>query len=115
MRSSNRPDGEPHDRILDYIRANWPRSIYRDAPGAGFAGVDIPFPYTSPCIKGEGHFYFFFYWDTYFTNLGLLRHGLAETAKDNIKNMLWFIARQGYMPTMSGCITVPSRLACAAW
>ena len=101
--------------VLDYIRANWPRSIYRDAPGTGFAGVDIPFPYTSPCIKGEGHFSFFFYWDTYFTNLGLLRHGHAQTAKDNIKNMLWFIARQGYMPTMSGCITVPRRLTCAAW
>jgi alpha,alpha-trehalase len=92
----------PTRRVLDYIRANWPRSIYHDAPGTGFAGVDIPFPYTSPCIKGEGHFSFFFYWDTYFTNLGLLRHGHAQTAKDNIKNMLWFIARQGYMPNHVG-------------
>lgn len=84
--------------VLDYIRTNWPRSFYRDEPGTGFQGVDLPYPYTSPCIKGEGHFTFFFYWDTYFTNIGLLKHGHASVAKDNIKNMLWFIKRQGYMP-----------------
>ena len=102
MNTAEKASASPTRRVLDYIRANWPRSIYRDAPGTGFAGVDIPFPYTSPCIKGEGHFSFFFYWDTYFTNLGLLRHGHAQTAKDNIKNMLWFIARQGYMPNHVG-------------
>lgn len=88
--------------VTDYIHANWDRSIYRDAEGSGFRGIDLPFPYTSPCIRGEGKFYFFFYWDTYFTNLGLLRHGRLETAKDNIRNMLWLIHRQGYMPNHVG-------------
>jgi len=85
-------------RVIEYIRANWLRSIFRDANGSGFKGDDLPFPYSSPCIKGEGHYAFFFYWDTYFTNLGLLRHGHVQTAKDNIRNMLWLIKRQGYMP-----------------
>jgi alpha,alpha-trehalase len=102
MTTTDQSSASPTRSVLDYIRANWPRSIYGDAPGTGFAGVDIPFPYTSPCIKGEGHFSFFFYWDTYFTNLGLLRHGHAPTAKDNIKNMFWFIERQGYMPNHVG-------------
>lgn len=84
--------------LLDYIRANWPRSIYSDTIGSGFQSDDLPFPYTSPCIKGEGHFHFFFYWDTYFTHLGLLAHGHADTARNNIRNMLWLIQRQGYMP-----------------
>ncbi len=88
--------------VLDYIHANWSRSVYRDAPGEGFAGVDLPHPYTSPCIKGEGHFHFFFYWDTYFTNLGLLRSGLADVARDNIRNMLWLIDRHGFMPNHVG-------------
>jgi alpha,alpha-trehalase len=88
--------------VTDYIHQNWHRSIYRDANGSGFRGIDLPFPYTSPCIKGEGHFHFFFYWDTYFTNLGLLRSGLADTARDNIRNILWFIRRQGYMPNHVG-------------
>ncbi|NOU35758.1 MAG: alpha,alpha-trehalase [Kiritimatiellaceae bacterium] len=88
--------------ILSYIEANWESSIYRDAPGAGFGGVDLPFPYTSPCIKGKGKFYYFFYWDTYFTNAGLLRSGRAAIAKANIQNMLWLIKRQGYMPNYIG-------------
>jgi alpha,alpha-trehalase len=88
--------------VTAYIHANWPRSIYRDAAGSGFRGIDLPFPYTSPCIKGEGKFSFFFYWDTFFTNLGLIRSGQADTARDNIRNMLWFIRRQGYMPNHVG-------------
>ena len=88
--------------ILDYISANWDRSIYTDSNGSGFRGIDIPFPYSSPCIKGEGKFFFFFYWDTYFTNLGLLRAERFGIAKDNIKNMLWYIKREGYMPNHVG-------------
>lgn len=84
--------------VIEYILKSWPRSIYRDANGSGFLGDDLPYPYTPPCIQGEGHFSFFFYWDTYFTNLGLLRHGHAATARDNIRNMLWLVRRQGYMP-----------------
>jgi alpha,alpha-trehalase len=89
-------------RVLDYIQSNWQRSIYKDQPGKGFKGISLPYPYTSPSIKGEGHFTFFFYWDTYFTNLGLLRNGLEKQAKNNIKNMLWLIEEQGYMPNHVG-------------
>jgi neutral trehalase len=53
--------------VTEYIRANWERSISHDSEGTGSRGTDLPFPYTSPCIKGEGKFSFFFYWDTYFT------------------------------------------------
>ena len=81
-----------------YIRDNWERSFSADADGSGFKGDDLPFPYTSPCIRGEGKFSFFFYWDTYFTNLGLLRHGHREMARNNIRNMLWLIDRQGFVP-----------------
>jgi len=88
--------------IETYIRDNWDRSIYRDINGSGFKQIDLPYPYSSPCIKGEGKFYFFFYWDTYFTNLGLLRHGLHEAARGNIENMFWLITRQGYMPNHVG-------------
>jgi alpha,alpha-trehalase len=87
--------------VVDYIRANFPRSFYQDANGSGFKGDDLPFRYTSPCIQGEGKFSFFFYWDTYFTHLGLLRCGHADVARDNLRNMLWLIERQGYMPNHS--------------
>lgn len=88
--------------VINYINENWERSIYHDKPGCGFGGVDLPYSYTSPCIKGEGYYSFFFYWDTYFTNLGLLRQGRIEIARDNIRNILWLIKRQGYMPNHVG-------------
>ena len=83
--------------VLEYIRSNWPRVIVQDANGSGFRGDDLPYPHVIPAFKGD-HYDFFFYWDTYFTNLGLLRHGLHQAVKDNIKNILWLIKRQGYMP-----------------
>ncbi len=86
----------------EYIQENFPRSFRRDDPGTGFCGIDLPFPYSTPCIKGEGMYSFFFYWDTYFTNLGLLLTGHEEMAKSNIRNMLWLIRRQGYMPNHVG-------------
>jgi alpha,alpha-trehalase len=88
--------------VLNYIKNNWDRSIMKDMPGKGFGGVDLPYPFTSPSIKGEGQFAVFFYWDTYFTNLGLLRNGKEEQAKNNIRNMLWLIREQGYMPNFVG-------------
>lgn len=92
----------PYDPVRSYISENWPRSFRRDSAGSGFAGIDLPHPYTTPSIKGEGHFSFFFYWDTRFTNLGLLRDGHAAMAADNIRNIAWFIRRQGYMPNHTG-------------
>jgi alpha,alpha-trehalase len=90
------------DPVLAYIEANIDRSIYRDEGGSGFKGIDLPFPYTSPCIQGEGKFTFFFYWDTHFTNIGLLKLGKVDTARDNIRNMLWLIDRYGFMPNHVG-------------
>jgi alpha,alpha-trehalase len=78
-----------------------------DAPGTGFGGVDLPYPYVAPCGK-EGHFTFFFYWDTYFANLGLLRIGQEEMAKNNIRNIAWLIRKYGFMPNHVG-LTIRSQ------
>ena len=88
--------------ILTYIQNSWQRSVRKDSGGSGFKGVDLPFPYTPPCIPGEGHFDFLCYWDTYFTNLGLLRQGQSGLALDNIRNIVWLVRRQGYMPNHVG-------------
>jgi len=63
-------------RVQSYIRANWHRSVRRDTEPV--MGVVLPHPYTTPCVTGS--FTFFFYWDTYFTNLGLTPHGEMEAA-----------------------------------
>ena len=88
--------------VLKYIKSSWEKSISKDDPGKGFGGVSLPYPYTTPSIKGEGEFTIFFYWDTYFTNLGLLRDGKEEQAKNNIRNIIWLIQEQGYMPNFVG-------------
>lgn len=91
-----------YDVVLNYIKDNWERSVYKDENGSGFMGIDLPYRYTCPCIKEDGHFSFFFYWDTYFTNVGLLIDGHADVAKENIQNMMWFIKNQGFMPNHVG-------------
>ncbi|MFT4523499.1 MAG: alpha,alpha-trehalase [Bacteroidia bacterium] len=99
----NQDDNKCVKNVLDYIKANWEKSFYYDKPGVATRwGVELPFPYSSPSMKGDGEFTFFFYWDTYFTNLGLLRNGHRVQAKNNIKNILWLIEEQGYMPNHVG-------------
>ncbi len=39
-----------------------------------------------------------YYWDTYFTNLGLIADGNIVLAKNNIDNMLYMVEKYGFMP-----------------
>ncbi len=85
-------------RVLSYIRSNWHKSVRRDSEPV--MGVVLPHPYTTPCVTGS--FTFFFYWDTYFTNLGLIPHGELEAARGNGENMMFLIRRHGFMPNHVG-------------
>ena len=58
--------------------------------------IGLPYPYTTPCA--EDSFQEMYYWDTYFTNAGLLLWGKTEYAKNNIENMLYLIEKYGFMP-----------------
>ncbi len=84
-----------HDRIEEYIRANLPKTIRSCTENEGTL-LALPFPYTVPCV-GE-MFQELYYWDTYFTNVGLLVRGETATAKHNIDNMLWLVETYGFMP-----------------
>ena len=92
----------PQPQIIDWIRTNWDRSVAEDHDGSGFAGIDLPRRYTTPCIRDAGRFSFFFYWDTYFTNVGLLLHDRLDLARANIENMVWLVQRHGFMPNHVG-------------
>ncbi len=84
-------NGEKMERkekdTLAYIVENMPLAIKR--------GEFIEKPYTVPCI-GEG-FINFYYWDTYFTNLGLLEIN-PEQAKNNLDVMRFFVKKYGFVP-----------------
>ncbi len=78
--------------LKEYIRENWDKSVRKTNGGKGFT---LPCPTTVPCM--DERFTCFFYWDTYFTNLGLL-YDRIEQAKNNIDNMKFFVEQMGYIP-----------------
>lgn len=81
-----------YNSVLDFIKDNWHNTV-RD--GKSKLGIDLPFPITVPCINER--YVCFFYWDTYFTNLGLLID-YTEQARNNIENMKFFVEKMGYIP-----------------
>ena len=81
--------------VTEYIRDNWSNCIRFQKEDVGeFLG--LPYPYTVPSM-GAG-ITLFFYWDTYFTNLGLIKLGHLELAKHNVDNLLYELGRHGYVP-----------------
>ncbi|MBO7519500.1 MAG: alpha,alpha-trehalase [Clostridia bacterium] len=58
--------------------------------------LGLPCPYTTPCVSdGYQEIY---YWDTYFTNAGLLLWDNTEYVKNNIENMFYLVEKYGFMP-----------------
>lgn len=58
--------------------------------------IPLPKPYTVPSISDV--FNELYYWDTYFTNVGLILSGKLSYAKDNVENIAYLINTYGYMP-----------------
>ena len=58
--------------------------------------IALPKPYTVPCI--DRHFQELYYWDTYFTNRGLLLSGRVDLAINNIENIAYLIDKYGFIP-----------------
>lgn len=68
----------------------------RTTPSDTLGNIGLPFPYSVPCIRNG--FQNMFYWDTYFTNLGLLIDGDFQQARNNIVDIAAMVSRFGYMP-----------------
>ncbi len=82
------------NQVKDYIEKNWDLCIKKNETD-GDPLIGVPFPYTVPAV---GHFDAIYYWDTYFTNVGLFFAGRAEQAMYNTDNILYLIEKYGYMP-----------------
>lgn len=83
------------EAVRNFIEEHWSRCI-RNIPEDEGTLIGLPYPYVVPCA--EGSFQEMYYWDTYFTNQGLLRSGLVESVRSNTDNMLWLVDRYGFMP-----------------
>ena len=80
------------DKVCEYIQSHWQESVHDDCKNPPPNNVvALPVPHTVPCL--QGHFPVFFYWDTYFTNSGLLAQGRLDLAKSNCEAMAWLIER----------------------
>lgn len=83
-----------NEKTLSYIESHWDECIKENHEDNDTL-IGLPYPYTVPAV---GHFDEMYYWDTYFTNAGLILTGRVYQAKYNVDNMLYLIARFGHMP-----------------
>jgi len=63
----------------------------------------LPHPFIAPSVLKRNGFAFQeqFYWDTYFTNVGLLDTGRVALAKGAVENLLYLNDLLGYVPNSS--------------
>lgn len=90
--------GELMKTVQEFINENIDKCVRVTKKDNGSL-IGLPYPYSVPCISGT--FQEMYYWDTYFTNIGLLLSGDIEQAKNNTENIAFLIRKYGYMPNGS--------------
>lgn len=93
--------GEGHDGlsgtapIADHIAALWPVLTRRQAHSApGSSEIALPRPFIVP----GGRFRELYYWDGYFTLLGVVRSGRQDLVEDMIANLGSLLEQFGHIP-----------------
>ena len=78
--------------LKEYISLSWRKAVTKKKDGE----LILPYPFVPPCV--EGHFRVLFYWDTYFTNLGLLIDGRVDLALNNVNDLIFALDHFGCVP-----------------
>jgi alpha,alpha-trehalase len=92
--SANAP-GHPAVPLRDHIRAMW-STLARDPTVAAEHSSALPIRY--PHVVPGGRFREIYYWDSFFTLLGLIRDGERDLANGIVDAMTDLIERFGYVP-----------------
>lgn len=92
--SQAEPSEHPHESVTAFIQHEW-QSTVRICTVETNTYIKLPYRYTVPCAKDT--FQELYYWDTYFTNVGLLLSGEVELAECNVRNISALIQRFGFM------------------
>ena len=84
------------DRSLEaHIARLWPLLTRQPAvPPAYSSLLYVPKPYVVP----GGRFREFYYWDSYFTMLGLIPDGHLDTARDLVDDFSYMLSEYGHIP-----------------
>ncbi len=85
----------PDQNVSDYIRDMW--EVLQRKPDEIEAYSSL-LPLSLPYIVPGGRFREIYYWDTYFTMLGLEQDGKHALALDMVQNIASLIDRYGHMP-----------------
>ncbi|MCL2915611.1 alpha,alpha-trehalase [Shewanella corallii] len=80
--------------VTEYIRALWPRLARKASKGNLGSLLSLPHDYIVP----GGRFNEIYYWDCYFTALGLKDAGCFQQIEDMLDNFLHLIATHGHVP-----------------
>ncbi len=78
--------------VKEYIQQSWVKTL-RYNPKDSADHIGLPKPYTVPCVAGR--FQEMYYWDTYFTNVGLILDGHTDWAINNTENLASLVERFG--------------------
>src|SRR5438105_1525767 len=95
-----RPVGEgfhadPARTMEDHIRALWPVLTRRpDTADARSSLIPLPQPYVVP----GGRFREVYYWDSYFTMLGLVASGRTDLVRSMLDNFAYLVETVGHIP-----------------
>jgi alpha,alpha-trehalase len=79
------------NKLREFIKEGWGK-----ARTVVDFGLKVPYPAVPPCIVGD--FRTLYYWDTYFTNIGLIVDGYLDWAKENVENLLYALHHFGCVP-----------------
>ncbi|HEX7865099.1 MAG TPA: alpha,alpha-trehalase TreF [Variovorax sp.] len=81
--------------LAQHIADLWPHLTQQPRkPGAGSSLLPLPGPYVVP----GGRFREVYYWDSYFTMLGLVQNGKPQSIRDMVANFASLIDRYGHIP-----------------
>ena len=86
---------DPNRSPEDHIKALWPY-LHRSADPTDILSTKVPLPHSY--IVPGGRFQEVYYWDSYFTQLGLLAHGHRSWVGDLLDNFAHFIDTYGHIP-----------------
>jgi alpha,alpha-trehalase len=88
-------DRRPGETVRQYIDDLWQLLLRKPDEVEAYSSL-LPLP--APYIVPGGRFSEIYYWDTYFTMLGLERDGKTQLADDMVRNIASLIGRYGHMP-----------------
>lgn len=89
-----RKNGEKYAQAAEYIHLNW-KNLARKTPGKTRSSL-IPLPH--PFVVPGGRFREVYYWDSYFTILGLKESKMYALAEGMVDNFLYLVSCFGFVP-----------------